>query len=275
MPDCFELEPERFPTVIPLYRAAQICFPLIFAVLEQRQRGQVFVDNPNYPESALVVTDFGFMNYIGGKRDNDFDAGLARLFAAGGALRPSYLLWYSPPAQWQKRLDALGPDSVRRRERTRFAFQQNRTDCLSEPTECPAGFELRNLDKDLIQKTRKLGINIDSRFWSSAQDFCEHGLGVGLLKDGEVVSLCYAACVADSLAEIDIVTQPEYRRRALGECVARQFIKECVHKAITPTWDCFEGNTASLRLAEKLGFEAIRTYPMYSFNVPLEFKKSA
>jgi len=28
-------------------------------------------------------------------------------------------------------------------------------------------------------------------------------------------------------------------------------------------------------LAEKLGFEAIRTYPMYSFNVPLEFKKSA
>src|SRR2546426_12402445 len=88
MPDCFELEPERFPTVIPLYRAAQICFPLIFAVLEQRQRGQVFVDNPNYPESALVVTDFGFMNYIGGKRGKYFFRGPPPPCGRGRGLGP-------------------------------------------------------------------------------------------------------------------------------------------------------------------------------------------
>lgn len=265
-----EIELNSFPSVLPLYRATGMCFPLILAVIQKQQRGQLFVDNQENPNSAVVITNFGFMSYIGTEQNETFDAGLGQLLASKGITKASYLLWYSPPPQWQKRLDALVPDLVRRRERTRWEFCEERVNFLREGAECPAGFELRNLDRDLIPKTEKLGVSIDSRFWSSAADFCEHGLGVCLMKNSEVVSVCYCACVADRLAEVDIVTLPDYRGDGLATLVAQQFIKECVSRGWTPTWDCFESNVGSVKLAERLGFIKLRTYPLYSFNVPLK-----
>ena len=264
-----ELELDSFPSVLPLYRVTGICFPLILAVIQKKQRGQVFADRQENPDSAVVITNLGFMSFLGMEQNKVFNAGLTELLASRDVTRPTYLLWYSPPTYWQERLDVLVPDSARRRERMRLEFCEERADFLKEAAQCPADFELRNLDTDLIPKTERFGLRIDSRFWPSAADFLEHGLGVCLIKDDEMVSLCYSACVADGLAEIDIITQEEYRGRGLGTLVAQQFIRECVDRGTTPTWDCFVYNVASVRLAEKLGFIKVRTYPFYSFNVPL------
>ena len=264
-----ELESDSFPSVLPLYREMGICFPLILAVIQKKQRGQVFVDKQENPSSAIVITNFGFMSFFGMEQNEVFNFGLAELFASRDAIRPTYLLWYSPPTYWQERLNVLVPSSARRRERVRFEFREDRADFLKEAARCPADFELRNLDTDLIPKTEKFGIRIDSRFWRSAADFLEHGLGVCLVKDNEVVSLCYSACVVDGLAEIDTITQEEHRSRGLGTLVAQQFIRECMRRGITPTWDSFVSNTASMRLAKRLGFIEFRTYSFYSFNIPL------
>ncbi|MDQ3803234.1 MAG: GNAT family N-acetyltransferase [Acidobacteriota bacterium] len=269
-----ELKPEEFSRVLPLYRAAGACFPLVSAVLQGRQRGQVFADRREGPGAAFAVTGFGFALLVGGG-DEQFDAGLARLLAAGGALRPAYLLWYSPPARWQARLDAAGAEVVRRRGRIRYEFREERAGWLAEPVECPEGFELQALSRDLIPKTEPLGVALGSRFWSSAEDFAENGLGVCLTRGGEVVSLCYAAAVADGLAEVDVVTRPESRGRGLAGVVTRQFIRECLRRGLAPTWDCFDYNAGSVRLAEGLGFAEVSRYPFYSFNVPLSLAGDA
>ena len=265
-----ELKPDDFPSVWPLYRAAGVSFPLISAVIQKKQRGQVFVDDRGNPGSAVVLTDFGFMLFLGAEQNESFDEGFAQLLATGGALRPSYILWYAPPAEWQGRLDLIGPDLVRRRERIRFEFRQESADYLKEPARCPAGMELKNLSADLLPKTEKFDVRIDSRFWSSAADAVEHGLGVCLLKDGEVISLCYAAAAADGLAEVDVVTDPAYRGGGLATVAAQQFIRGCLSRGISPTWDCFVYNAGSVKLAEKLGFVQANSYPFYSFNVPIE-----
>ncbi|PYS84874.1 MAG: hypothetical protein DMF67_03090 [Acidobacteria bacterium] len=267
-----ELKPAEFPRALPLYREAGVCFPLISAVIRQRQRGQVFADGRDEPGNAVVVTDFGFMLLLGAEPGETFDEGFARLLAAGGEIKPSYLLWYSPPAGWQRRLDALGPDAARRRERVRFRFNEERAGWLGEPVVAPDGFELKSLTSDLIPKTEKFGVKLDSRFWASAADFVENGVGVCLTKGGEVVSLCYAAAVADGLAEVDVVTDPEFRGRGLAGVATRQFIKECLGRGIAPTWDCFDYNAGSVKLAEKLGFSLASSYPFYSFNVPIKLE---
>jgi GNAT superfamily N-acetyltransferase len=264
-----ELQPDEFPRVLPLYRAAGVRFPLISAVIQRRQRGRVFADAGAAPGAAFVVTDFGFACRLGGEGGKEFDAGLARLLATAGALRPEYLLWYAPPADWQARLDALGAPTVRRRERVRFEFREGRAGWLGAPVECPAGFELKRLSAELVPATEGLGVDLASRFWASADDFAENGLGVCLTAGGEVASLCYAAAVADGLAEVDVVTRPEYRGRCLADAVTRQFVKECLGRGIEPTWDCFAYNAGSMRLAEKHGFAEWYRYPFYSFNVPL------
>jgi RimJ/RimL family protein N-acetyltransferase len=83
------------------------------------------------------------------------------------------------------------------------------------------------------------------------------------------VSLCYAAAVADGLAEVDVVTSAEFRGRGLAGVVTREFIKECLRRGVAPTWDCFDYNAGSVKLAEGLGFVEARRYDFYSFNVPI------
>lgn len=261
-----ELEPDNFPDVLPLYRTAGHTFPLISAVIQRKQRGQIFVDRREHPRTALVVNNFGFMHLLGAESE----AAPAELLAAEGVFRSSYLLWYAPPTSWQERLDALPPERVRRRERVRFVFRPEQALYLGETAQPPAGFELRHMDADLLARAAKFGLHLDSRFWSSASDFLEQGLGVCLLKDGEVVSLCYAAAVVDGLAEVDVVTEPEYRGQGLGTLTAQQFNRECLSRELAPTWDCFVNNLGSLRLAESLGFAQVHKYPFYTFNVPLD-----
>jgi RimJ/RimL family protein N-acetyltransferase len=262
-----ELRPDEFQRALPLYRAAGARFPLISAVLRRSQRGRVFADAPAAPRAAFVVNGFGFACLLGGPAE-EFDEGLGRLLAAPGALGTSYLLWYAPPEAWQARLDRLGPDRVRRRVRVRFEFLGDRAGWSREPEAPPPGFELRRLTPELLPATEKFGLDLASRFWSSAEDFAANSLGVCLTAGGEVASLCYAAAVADGLAEVDVATQAEYRGRGLAGFVTREFIRGCLRRGVAPTWDCFDYNAGSLRLAEGLGFAELRRYPFYSFNVP-------
>lgn len=265
-----KLRPEEFSRALPLYYEVGALFPLVSAVLQAKQRGQVFANRLDSPSAALIVTNFGFTLFVGDERDPRFDAEIVRLLATSGALKPPYLLWYAPPENWRARLDVAGTDIVRRRGRIRYKFCQERAGWLAEPVEWPEGFELRDLSADLISKTEKFGVNLDSRFWASAADFAEHGLGVCLTRGGEAASLCYAAAVADGLAEVDVATDPEFRGRGLAGVVTRQFIKGCLERGIAPTWDCFDYNVGSMKLAEKLGFISESRYPIYSFNVPVE-----
>lgn len=264
-----ELESGSFPSVLPLYYESSVHFPLISAVMEGKQRGQVFVDKREAPDAAFVVTDFGFTYLFEARQSDEFDNALARLLSAPNALKPGYLLWYSPPDRWQAKFDALGSETVRRRGRIRFEFREEQAAWLNETIEPPAGFELQSLSAEFIPTTEKFNVKLDSRFWASVDDVVENALAVCLTKDGEVVSLCYAAAVADGLAEVDVVTDADFRGHGLASIVTRQFIKGCLSQGIMPTWDCFDYNTASEKLAEKLGFVQMRRYPFYSFNVPL------
>ena len=264
-----ELEQDSFAAALPLYRAAGGVFPLISAVLQGAQRGQVFADRREAPRAAFVINDFGFALFVGDELDARFDEGLARLLAGSGALGAKYLLWYAPPEVWRARLDAAGAEVAKRRGRIRYRFDEARAaDWLARPVECPEGFELKDVSAELVPSADKLGVQLGTRFWASAEDFAENGIGVCLTAGGEVVSLCYAAAVADGLAEVDVVTASEFRGQGLAGVVTREFIKECLRRGVAPTWDCFDYNAGSVKLAEGLGFVEARRYDFYSFNVP-------
>jgi GNAT superfamily N-acetyltransferase len=258
-----ELDPRDFKDILPLYARAGMIFPLILAVVQRRQRGQVFVDDSTNPKSALIVNKSGFMQFVGTEVVDDR---LISFLQSPTKSMPAYLLWYAPPLQIQKILDGLPYELVRRRERVRFTFHAKN---IIDPVICPTGFTVQPLKQELIEKAGHFKLDIESRFWASAADFIEHGIGTCVIKDGEVVSLCYSACIAADFAEIDIITQAEYRGMGLAGIAARAFVAECLRRGIKPTWDCFIQNTPSLRLANSLGFTQSFVYPFYSFNVPL------
>ena len=265
-----ELPFDDFPRVLPLYRSLNVCFPLISAVIQKRQRGQVFVNDSDDPQSALVVNNFGFMSYVGRSDNYTFNEGLTQLLATGHPLKRNYLLWYSPPERWKTALDQRGSGVVRCRKRTRFELETNAVDYSDVESECPSGFQLQTLVPSLFPQTSRFGLNIDSRFWSSCDDFFENGFGVCLMKDQNMVSLCYSAAIVDGLAEIDVVTDPEFRAQGFAVIVTQAFIRECAKRNVIATWDCFVDNVGSMKLAKRVGFREKNTYDFYSFNIPIE-----
>jgi RimJ/RimL family protein N-acetyltransferase len=159
--------------------------------------------------------------------------------------------------------------AIRRRERLRFRFNRNLASYLAEQEKPTGDIKLLRLDADLVAAAAPLGMQLESRFWSSAEDFLRNGVGLCAVAAGQVVGLCYSACIADGHAEVDVAVDVKFRRRGIASLVTREFVRECTHRGIKPTWDCFTTNEASVRLAVSLGFERTLAYPLYSFNVPV------
>lgn len=248
------------------YAGQQHVFPLILAVLAARQPGQVLRSSSK--GSIAVLTKFGFMQTVGPDKDEAFDTALSMALSASPH---RYLLWYAPPERWQRRFNDVGDAVVRRRERIRLGFRRQQH-AAQRLMRTPPGCVLKMLDANLLASAEGLGVELASRFWPSAEVLLREGISVCAVKENQVISLCYSACVVAGLAEVDIVTAHEYRGQQLGTACAQRFIKECMSRGIMPTWDCFANNIASLRLAARLGFEEVRRYPLYSFNTPLSIK---
>ena len=266
---------DRHHLVDPLYARENPRFPLIHSVIRNEQAGTIFVadtfDGAATPRSAFVVTNAGFALLLGADgEDSSFDALLADAFRSGMAGLPGYLLWYAPPARWRKRFADCPPDTVWVRERARLFLPLDAPLSAPRRSALAEGLRVAAMNPDLMQAAEPLGLRLATKFWSSEEEFLAKALGIAIVdKDDRPVSLCYAAAVCDGLAEIDIATDPAYRGRGLAAEAAHAFATACRARGLTPAWDCFVANDASLRLAQSLGFAEAGRYPLYSFNVPL------
>src|SRR5947207_1565409 len=138
-----ELRGDELGAALPLYRAAGMTFPLISAVLQSVQRGQVLADRRESPRAAAVVGRSGF-TFLAGAGDAAFDGALADVLATGDVLEPSRLLWYAPPDAWRARLDTA-PDGVRRRERLRLDWADEDARWLRDAPASPQPYALEAL----------------------------------------------------------------------------------------------------------------------------------
>lgn len=262
-----ELRDQQFSEVLPLYSEAGIGFPLIRAVVRKRQAGRIWVDRKDAPQNALVLNKFGFTHLFGDKRNEAFYSEIEKLIFGESSLQCKYLLWYSPPTTWCKKMDSMADEIARRRERIQLDFNPEKfREFRAEKGRIGKGFILKRLDEGLIEKCDVFNLDIENRFWGSAEDFLANGFGFCVLKDKVMVSICYSACVVDGVSEIDAATLEEYRGMNLASYAGAAFVEHCIENDIRPNWDCFDYNTPSLKLAKRLGFEERRRYAFYSVN---------
>jgi RimJ/RimL family protein N-acetyltransferase len=72
--------------------------------------------------------------------------------------------------------------------------------------------------------------------------------------DHKPVSFCYAGSITETLWDISIDTCEEYRNRGLAALCVSFLIDHYGRQGKRPVWGAFESNTASMKLAAKLGF---------------------
>lgn len=89
----------------------------------------------------------------------------------------------------------------------------------------------------------------------------ELGLGVVVVKDGELIAGASSYSTYDNGIEIEIDTREDHRRKGLAYACGAKLILECLKKGLYPSWDAH--NRWSVALAEKLGYHFSHEYVAY------------
>lgn len=129
-------------------------------------------------------------------------------------------------------------------------------------TELPKDYELRMLEEkefDLC-KSNRWANDLVSLF-RDYDSYKKLGLGVVVLKNGELVSGASSYSRYREGIDIEIDTREDYRRKGLAYACGAKLILECLKKGLYPSWDA--QNKWSVKLAEKLGYHFSHKYTAY------------
>lgn len=125
----------------------------------------------------------------------------------------------------------------------------------------PPEYSLKPIDEDIYGYAMK---NEWCHSWVSQYPtygfYAERGLGVAILKDGEIVSGASSYSAYSGGIEVEIITRPDYRRRGLALVCGAALILEAEKRGLYASWDA--KNYASKCIAEKLGYHFSGKYPV-------------
>jgi hypothetical protein len=249
--------PGSFVRVRPLVPSSDAAGHMAFvhALLDQTMPGRMFVDDVEGPRSAVACSDSGFWFALGEPRG---DLLRESLDALKSALPASPASLYATTPAWQVALDPLFWLRVSRNEYHFIALP-------SQAPPLPIGFSLVPLDARIA---RLFAGSVDPwviDIWGGPERFAERVFGWAMMRGDQLASFCTACALGGGEAEVEIGTNPEFRRLGLAEAAGYAFARTALERGLRPAWTCSTGNAGSERLAAKLGFVEFRRvtgYPM-------------
>ena len=125
-----------------------------------------------------------------------------------------------------------------------------------------SGYELKKMEETEYNMCKTNGWAND--LVSQYKDYRAYknlGLGIVVLKDGELVAGASSYSRYDKGIEIEIDTREDYRRKGLAYACGAKLILECLENGLYPSWDA--QNKWSVALAEKLGYHFSHEYVAY------------
>ncbi|THU41536.1 GNAT family N-acetyltransferase [Niastella caeni] len=234
-------------------------FPLINAVVSNLQEGRIFGDERETFYFVFHKAAFSYLTIS--DRANYPD--LLSFFLQSGEL-PIYFHIYDTPADLIDFCEAHN-DKINIRVRKRIQLKYLDIKPPDQKVAVPHGFSVVKIDNSNFDDLSAFNLSLSDKFWRSKQDFLNNGFGFVVNNEAGIpVSICYAACVANNAAEIDVATLPAYQKQGLARLVVAKFVAYSLDNGIIPNWDCFEENYGSLKTAESLGFRYSCTYNFLS-----------
>ena len=217
----------------------------------QKVMGRIFVTDLSEPVSAFAFV--GCFSFFAGKPDLELVKSKPEGFSL---LTPQ-------DRQWEELIEATYPDA---KKVTRYAIRKDtRSDIHTLERNLlllPNGYELKKIDSALYDKCLESPVTADfvSSFQSKAA-YLRDGRGVVLVKNGEIVSGASSYTRYREGIEIEVDTVEEERRKHLALIACSALILRCLDEGLYPSWDA--QNMASVRLAEKLGYQYDHEYTAY------------
>ena len=261
-----ELKNDEFYKVFELFSDLRDCTP-VYSILNNNSASRIFVDDKEKPSSAFMWNEFRY-SYIAGNSENEkFNEKLAlllknELLPVGKESNDPTMVFYPDNASWLLKTDEIlqgkFPLAINRQ-----LFKFNKEKFRKLKFSFNDSIQIKRMDKNTLNDLDDAILDDIQMSWISLKRFLKKGVGFILLKDDELISSCHS-CFADGHSfETSVKTYDEkFRRKGYATAVTVKYIEYCLEIDIEPKWECWEGNEASVRLAEKLGFEKSTLYPV-------------
>lgn len=216
------------------------------SVVERIIPGTIFCVKQSY-----VIHTASGLYFVTGPVEEEIYAYLQRCMTAG-----RFTLFVTDTS-WQQLLDATPLRKI-----PRYAYTLDAALYQALPRTHPA-YPIQRIDAKSITMSTEFQQAYYEEYWGSVPSFLANGIGFCMLDGEQIVGEATAIFQSTTTAEVDIFTHPAYRGKGIAKQLAMTFIDHCLARSITPHWDCDVSNTASIVLAEKIGFTARKPYAIY------------
>ena len=253
-----QLNSDKYEVIRNLFPKYYPNLAFIYAVIEKKIKGEVWVDNINNPQAALVV--YGFYIFISGKITKKiFDEfyfiireKIKFLEKMSSNVKASLSL-VCPQEMMESpvNFEEFGFVSVPRIE---YEYKNN-----SSPSEYKNNSEYDSISIDKDNVSHCLWYRFIGNIYEG--DNAGHHLGY-MLWDKQsrcVVSEAHGV-VGGDLVEIGTTTNPSYEKKGFATNICARLIVEAGKKGLRPIWSCNRDNIPSNKTAKRLGMEVRQEY---------------
>jgi GNAT superfamily N-acetyltransferase len=114
-------------------------------------------------------------------------------------------------------------------------------------------------DLELLESTP---LELRSGLWHNPREALTEGIICSAVISDEIVATALVTACTDTYAEIGVYTQEDHRGRGYATAAASWVAQAIQERGSIPMWGAGSHNEASLRVAQKLGFQEVsrRTY---------------
>ncbi len=222
----------------------------------QGYMGQVFVDNIENPEFAIVL--LGRFCFLDGNPDGkNAKQDLMEL--------DDYYKTIIANENWYELIEEVYKDRYEIDKRYSIKkdtkFDKEKLEELS--LKISDGYKIEKIDENnykLIKEINSFACNI-----TMSDNFEKYGIGFCAKNiNDEIIAVIVSNGIYDDGLEINIKIEEQDRHKGLGTVLGANMILECLKQKKYPSWDA--ANLDSVGLAEKLGYEVDSEYRIYKIN---------
>lgn len=268
------LKESDYNKVIGPLQAVTINDLFALTVLELKVPGKVFVDDIENPTTFYILHPYGMSLLFGSTENVEFNEQLFD-YLTNKRNERNEIEWLQvfPTDVWSKKITSIfgkhlietdnkNPNYVIANTRVNFKFNTVQYNSVKH--------QFKSNEHAIVRVDEKIyareGSVVPKYFWRDAEQFLKEGIGFSLLCDEKIASTAYSSFIIGRQLELGIETTSEFRGRGFAAIVCSRLIDYCLENGFEPIWSCRLENTASFKLAQKLGFQPTKYLPYYKLN---------
>jgi len=260
------LETKDYFKLDALLDKAEINVLFARAVMEQKVKGCIYVDNVDMPRTCYILHPYGMSLLIGESNNAVFNQRFKEyvLNISGERTKEEWMQTY--PDTWDqvmKNLFTHYDGVIEYDTRVNFCFNKHK---FQQEEKCRTEkIRIRQTAKEDFEAMK--GMVVPAHFWNNADDFMTEGKGFSLYYKHELASIAFSSFIKDNYLELGIETREQFRGKKLAYKVCSALINYCMENNLEPLWSCRLSNTGSYKLAQKLGFEVAKENAYYQLKI--------